>query len=94
MGSLKENPLAVKLLENWLYIIIIIIFDQFQGRRESSGTLNTQYLRQALAEVANMQEFPCEDVRSISDVTIQSFDEDDDVTVSSTQRPSLNQIPE
>jgi hypothetical protein len=50
---------------------------QFQGRRESSGTLNTQYLRQALAEVASMQEFPCEDVRSISDVTIQSLDEDD-----------------
>ena len=75
-----------------------------QGRRESSGTLNTQYLRQALAEVANMQEFPCEDTRSLSDVTIHSFDngdvniescdEDDDVTISSTQRPSLNQIPE
>jgi hypothetical protein len=41
-------------------------FFYFQGRRSSggSGGLNTQYLRKALAEVANMQE----DVKSVTDI--------------------------
>jgi hypothetical protein len=58
----------------------------FQGRRSSSGSgiLNTQYLREALAEVANLQ-----------NVNVNVDVEDDvDIKTSANKRHSLMLIPE
>ena len=66
------------------------IFFAFQGRRSSgsSGVLNTQYLRKALAEVANLQnDFNCDVIDFNSDVT-------DVVSDDAKKSNSLKKIPE